>query len=102
MCYIASPAGRYTRFAIAPTMGALTATLHTRVVRRACELLGGPEPLAERLGLSTVMVRAWLAGKLSPPPRVFFRIVDILHEANPGHDIPREDPCDPAKPATRE
>ena len=50
---------------------------------RACELLGGPEALAERIGISKVIVRAWMTGSLSPPKGYFFRVVDILHEAEP-------------------
>jgi hypothetical protein len=41
------------------------------------------EKLAERLGASTPMVRAWMTGALLPPPRYFFKVVDILHEAEP-------------------
>jgi transcriptional regulator with XRE-family HTH domain len=40
--------------------------------------------LAERIGVSRVMVRAWLTGAVSPPMAYFFRIIDILHEAEPG------------------
>jgi hypothetical protein len=40
--------------------------------------------LAERIGVSRVMVRAWLAGAVSPPKAYFFRIIDILQEAEPG------------------
>ena len=50
---------------------------------RACELLGGPELLAERIGISKIIVRAWMTGSLSPPKSYFFRVVDILHEAEP-------------------
>jgi hypothetical protein len=58
-------------------------TLQSRVVQCACDRLGGPEGLAERLGMSAPMVRAWLTGTLLPPPRLFFRIVDLLQEAEP-------------------
>lgn len=58
-------------------------TLQSRVVQCACDRLGGPEGLAERLGMSAPMVRVWLTGTLSPPPRLFFRIVDLLQEAEP-------------------
>jgi DNA-binding transcriptional regulator YdaS (Cro superfamily) len=65
-------------------MPALANTLHSRVVTRVCEALGGPEKLADRIGVSTILVRAWMAGALLPPPSSFFRIVDILHEAGKG------------------
>jgi hypothetical protein len=65
-------------------------TLHSRVVTRACEALGGPDKLAERVGVSTIMVRAWMTGALLPPPRHFFRVVDILHEAEPNSPALRD------------
>jgi hypothetical protein len=39
--------------------------------------------LAERLGVSRVMVRSWLSGALLPPKGYFFRVIDILDEAEP-------------------
>ena len=85
---------------ITPISQRLADTLYKRVVRRACDLLGGPEALAERLGVSVVVVRAWTTGKLSPPPRIFFRIVDILHEASP--DVMPGGAADAAKPPAPE
>lgn len=85
---------------ITPLSRRLADTLYTRVVRRACDLLGGPEALAERLRVSVVLVRAWTTGKLSPPPRIFFCIVDILHEASP--EVMPGDAADAAKPAAPE
>ena len=35
----------------------MSKTLHSRVVQRACDVLGGVEPLAERLGVSLGAVR---------------------------------------------
>jgi transcriptional regulator with XRE-family HTH domain len=64
-------------------------------------LLGGPEVLAERLGVSRVMVRSWLCGALLPPKGHFFRVIDILDEAEPDsptlqdkpkNESPRESP----------
>ena len=66
-----------------PHDGAVPNTLYSRVVTRACEAVGGPRKLAERVGVSTLMVRAWMTGALLPPPRYFFKVVDILHEAEP-------------------
>jgi hypothetical protein len=39
--------------------------------------------LAERVGVSKVMVRSWLSGALLPPKAYFFRVIDILDEAEP-------------------
>jgi len=69
-------------------------TLHSRVVRRACELVGGHEALAERLGVSPGMVRVWLAGNVVPVPRLFFRMVDIVQDADPTYRLPPDDGSD--------
>jgi hypothetical protein len=39
--------------------------------------------LANRLHVSLAVVAAWTAGSGSPPPRVFFRLVDIVQKADP-------------------
>jgi hypothetical protein len=57
---------------------------------RVCDALGGPEKLADRIGVSTILVRAWMAGPLLPPPSYFFKIVDILHEAEPNSPVLHE------------
>jgi hypothetical protein len=43
--------------------------------------------LADRLGISKVMVHSWLCGGLLPPKSYFFRVIDILDEAQP--DAPK-------------
>ena len=75
-------------------------TLYSRVVTRVSEALGGPQYLAERLGVSAIMVRAWMTGALLPPPSYFFRTVDILHEVDPDSPALR-DPLEeePRRPA---
>ncbi len=45
---------------------------------RACQILGGPEQLAVRLGMSHLLVKAMLKGTLIPPPSVFLKLVDLL------------------------
>jgi hypothetical protein len=61
-------------------------TFHQTVVQRACDALGGAEALAERLGVSAALVRAWLTGRLVVPQSVFFRVIDIFadHDASDG------------------
>ena len=66
---------------------ALPNNLHTRVFARASRLVGGPEKLAKRLGISKGLVNVWMAGKLTPPPDVFFKVVDIIHSPNPEAEI---------------
>lgn len=58
-------------------------SLQSRVMTRAAELLGGPDMLAARLSVSTLMVRAWSTDALPVPRHYFFRVVQILDDADP-------------------
>jgi hypothetical protein len=40
------------------------------------------------------MVRVWLTGAIPPPPRLFFRIVDLLQETDPDYGVPSGVPRD--------
>ena len=57
-------------------------TLHSQVVRRACDVLGMKE-LANRLHVSLATLQTWTAGGGAPPPRGFLRRVDMLRKADP-------------------
>ena len=56
-------------------------TVHTEVVRRACELVG-PHQLADRVNTSHAVVQRWLAGN-APPPRVFLKILRVIRTVDP-------------------
>jgi hypothetical protein len=60
----------------------LTETIHTQVVRRASELFG-PEGLADRVDVSFMMVRRWLAGSDMPGPREFLKIMSLIRSVDP-------------------
>ena len=62
-------------------------TIRCQVVKRACISLGGEAMLAERLGVSEDTVRGWLVRGELPPPATFFRIVDLLQEADPQYRV---------------
>jgi hypothetical protein len=40
------------------------------------------------------MVRVWLAGNVVPVPRLFFRMVDIVQDADPTYRLPPDDGSD--------
>jgi hypothetical protein len=63
---------------------ALTDSIHRRVVRRACEILGS-QHLAERIDASHAMVLSWVAGTAAPPPRAFLKILSLLRAADPAY-----------------
>lgn len=57
------------------------ATVHTRVLHRACQKLGGVEQLARFLNVPTATVYRWLEGEAVPPTAVFLKAVDIVMPA---------------------
>lgn len=57
--------------------------LHSRMLQRAADKLGGTDALARYLGVAPVSVRVWLRGFISPPDDIFLRLVDLLQEPPP-------------------
>ena len=71
-------------------------TIESRALRRAVELAGSRESLAERIDVKVEELEKWLAGTRGPPREVFLRIVDlILDESRPGAN---DDPQEPTPP----
>jgi DNA-binding transcriptional regulator YdaS (Cro superfamily) len=54
--------------------------LKRRLVTRACEIAGGRERLASRIGVETHALEFWLSGRATPPERVFLSVVDLVLE----------------------
>ena len=57
--------------------------LHSRMLLRAADKLGGMDELAGYLGVAPVSVRVWMRGFISPPDEIFLRLVDLLQEPPP-------------------
>ena len=55
--------------------------LRMGVLERAAQLSGGPEALAEKLGVNPRMVDWWLAGKPIPVD-IFLRAADLIFESD--------------------
>jgi hypothetical protein len=53
-------------------------TVYTRVLHRACQILGGVEQLAAHLRVSALLVYRWLEGDDVPPAHVFLNAVDLV------------------------
>lgn len=53
-------------------------TVHTRVLHRACQKLGGVEQLAEFLSVPAPTVYRWLEGESTPPTAIFLKAVDLV------------------------
>jgi DNA-binding transcriptional regulator YdaS (Cro superfamily) len=52
--------------------------LKARLFSRACDIVGSRERLAERLGVEAHALEFWLAGRATPPERVFLAVVDLV------------------------
>ena len=53
-------------------------TVHTRVLHRACQIMGGVDHLARHLKVSPELLHAWLEGEEVPPAGVFLKAVDLI------------------------
>ena len=53
-------------------------TVYTRVLHRACQILGGVEQLAVHLRVSVTVVHKWLEGEDVPPSNIFLNAVDLV------------------------
>jgi hypothetical protein len=59
-------------------LGMPALSLYVRTLQRAAGAAGSPEALAQALGVSLVLARAWLAGNKEPPAHIFLAAVDII------------------------
>jgi len=61
-----------------PVAPAPRVTVYTRVLHRACQVVGGVEHLAARLRVSVSLVHRWLEGDDVPPSHIFLNAVDLV------------------------
>lgn len=54
------------------------ATVYSRTLQRACEVLGGVQRLAEHLRVAPADLALWIEGRDQPPLEVFLAAVDIV------------------------
>lgn len=75
----------------------VTATVYSRALLRAAELVGGRDKLARLLRVPLSEIDKWMAGDAKPPREVFLRVVDlILDETGPaGGASDAQDPTPP-------
>jgi DNA-binding transcriptional regulator YiaG len=60
-----------------------------RTLRRAVEAVGGPDALAEALGVSPEMVSAWLLGLQALPDNAYLLALDLVSQG-PHHKAARK------------
>ena len=73
-------------------------TVRARTVRRAAEIVGGVQLLAEALHARDDTLRKWLEGELAVPEDVFLRCADIVN-AHQLDEISRPTYSPPKDPA---
>lgn len=61
-----------------PVAPAPRVTVYTRVLHRACQVLGGVDKLARHLKVSSALVHDWLEGESAPPASIFLKAVDLI------------------------
>jgi len=61
-------------------------TVHAQTLRRAAQIVGGTEQLAQQLAVKPSQLALWMGGAEPTPPDIFLRAVDLLAE----HDDPRK------------
>ena len=61
-----------------PVAPAPRVTVYTRVLHRACQILGGVDHLASHLRVSSALVYRWLEGDDVPPSNIFLNAVDLV------------------------
>jgi hypothetical protein len=54
------------------------ATVYSRTLQRACEIVGGPHKLAEQLRVSPGELARWIDARAQPPMDIFLLAVDLV------------------------
>ena len=67
----------------------LDAQVAARLLRRAANIAGGMERLAEALGVREAELARWLAGRAFPPEPVFERALAMILDARAGAEAPQ-------------
>jgi hypothetical protein len=56
----------------------MAASVYSRTLQKAADLLGGRTKLARTLRVPTKDLDAWIADEAKPPLNVFLRVVDLI------------------------
>lgn len=64
----------------------MTASVYSRAVMKAAELLGGRVELGRILQVPVAEIELWIAGEAKPPRETFLRVVDIILDETSAND----------------
>jgi len=65
-------------------MRGVTASIYSRALLKAAELLGGRAELARALQVALADIDRWIVGDSKPPRETFLRVVDIILDETGG------------------
>ena len=61
----------------------MTASVYSRALQKAAQLLGGREKLSHVLQVPRPEIDKWIADEAKPPREIFLRIVDVILDESP-------------------
>jgi hypothetical protein len=74
----------------------VAASIYSRTLQKAAELIGGRDKLCRHLQVPTDVLAAWIDDKKKPPVQAFLRAVDLVLDETP---VPGDaEPADPSAP----
>ncbi len=74
----------------------MAASVYSRALQKAVELVGGKVSLCRRLRVPVSELEKWISDKAIPPSGIFLKVVDLLIEETP--PPPGSEPPDPPAP----
>jgi hypothetical protein len=74
----------------------VAASVYSRVLQRAAELIGGRAKLCQRLRIPAADLQKWIDDKSVPPRHIFLRAVDLILDETPSP--PDSDSVEPSPP----
>ena len=77
----------------------MTASVYSRALLRAAELIGGRDKLASALRVPKDELDKWIGGDAKPPREVFLRVVDIILDETGAAGEPNDTPDPPPRDA---
>jgi hypothetical protein len=88
----------------------VAASIYSRAIQKAADLLGGRDRLAKVLLVPVAEIDRWIADKARPPREAFLRVVDIVldesapaaGDASDSHEPPPRDCAAGGDPRTLE
>ena len=90
------PADLRNHAAVLQRIRQVTASVYSRAIRKAAELLGGRERLAKVLVVPVPELDRWIADEARPPRDIFLRVVDIVLDEGAANGT--SEASDPAPP----